>query len=372
MEAQDIQSAHEMQSVLEATHLNGQTSEEALQSGLLNESALPEGLAPSASSIALQAMDGPSAGSTAQQVPGPQQQPGSPMQQAGISSTLEARGTAQEPSSILLQADGIMRQANGPADSTPQQASRPAQHADSSARTAPSADFQAGRPTPQADSAVRASNGSMPGAARPACPAGGGALQAHGPMQQKCFTEELVGTRACFQLVDLGRQIYIWAGADSGAMGCMCLASPPQATATGSQAGSGRSLVCMCILVGSTLPCGQAARCLPRSVWCLYSSPTCKAVPAPRSEVTVTDRSMQRGSESLPPAGAGGLPPVATLLRGSADSAAASAAQRLARKTGRSVALAWALPEQPPMLAVLAERSIVERLAEMGLVPWGE
>ena len=46
-------------------------------------------------------------------------------------------------------------------------------------------------------------------------------------MQQACFNEELAGIRVCFQLVDLGRQVYLWAGLESGAMGCMCLASPP-------------------------------------------------------------------------------------------------------------------------------------------------
>lgn len=47
---------------------------------------------------------------------------------------------------------------------------------------------------------------------------------------------------------------------------------------------------------------------------------------------------------------------------------AASVAQRLARKTGRSTAVAWALPDQPPMLSVLAERRIVEQLTALGLV----
>ena len=46
-------------------------------------------------------------------------------------------------------------------------------------------------------------------------------------LQQTCFSEELVGIRVCFQLVDLGRQLYVWAGLEGGAMGCMCLASPP-------------------------------------------------------------------------------------------------------------------------------------------------
>lgn len=52
-------------------------------------------------------------------------------------------------------------------------------------------------------------------------------------MRQACFNEELAGIRVCFQLVDLGRQVYLWAGLESGAMGCMCLASsPPSAGVT--------------------------------------------------------------------------------------------------------------------------------------------
>ena len=240
MEAQDIQSAHEIQSVLEATHLNGQTSEEALESGLLTDSALRAGLAPSASSIALQAMGAPSAGGG---VPNAAQPPG----QAGIRPTREAGSTPQESSSLLLLAEYIMQQANGPGDSTPPGARRHAQHADSSARAAPGAEHQAGRPPPQAASAAQASNGfisdpvSMAHQAGSAMqPAGSGASPAHSPMQQRCFTEELVGVKACFQLTDLGRQIYVWAGTDSGAMGCMCLASPPQAT--GSHAGHAKVL----------------------------------------------------------------------------------------------------------------------------------
>ena len=242
MEAQDIQSAHEIQSVLEATHLNGQSSEEALESGLLADSALQVGLAPSASSIALQAMGAPSAGGGA---PSAARQPGSSPGQAGISTAWEAHGTPQESSSMLLQAEYIMQQANGPPDSTPQQARQPAQHGDSSAHATPGTEYPLGRSPPQAVSAVQTANGFMPGAASAAYqagsavqPAGSGSLQTQGPMQQRCFTEELAGVKACFQLVDLGRQIYVWAGTNSGAMGCMCLASPP--SPTGSHAGHGR------------------------------------------------------------------------------------------------------------------------------------
>ena len=54
------------------------------------------------------------------------------------------------------------------------------------------------------------------------------ARQADSPaLQQACFSEELVGIRVCFQVVDLGCQLYVWAGLEGGVMGCMCLASPP-------------------------------------------------------------------------------------------------------------------------------------------------
>ena len=70
----------------------------------------------------------------------------------------------------------------------------------------------------------------------------------------------------------------------------------------------------------------------------------------------------------LNPAGTTGLPPTANLVTGGADLAAASIAQRLACKSGRSIAVAWALPDQPPMLNVLAERRIVQQLAAIGIV----
>ena len=100
--------------------------------------------------------------------------------------------------------------------------------------------------------------------------------------------------------------------------------------------------------------------------------PMCKAALAARKRVNLYVDDCSFAANAFSSAGGGALPPVATLLRGSADMAASSAAQRLARKTGRSVALAWALPEQPPMLAILAERSIVEGLADMSLVQRGE
>jgi hypothetical protein len=56
------------------------------------------------------------------------------------------------------------------------------------------------------------------------------------------------------------------------------------------------------------------------------------------------------------------VPPVAALLTGGGEGAAADVARRLARAVGRSVAAAWALPEEPPTLALLAERRLVAEL----------
>ena len=61
---------------------------------------------------------------------------------------------------------------------------------------------------------------------------------------------------------------------------------------------------------------------------------------------------------------AGAVPPVATLIKGGASGAdvAADVARRLALATGRSVAAAWALPEEPPTLGRAAERRLVAEL----------
>ena len=72
------------------------------------------------------------------------------------------------------------------------------------------------------------------------------------------------------------------------------------------------------------------------------------------------------------PVGAAAMPPVATLLGGGGgggggEAAGASLARRLARRTGRSVAVAWALPEEPPGLALAAEQRLVQELAALGL-----
>ena len=80
-------------------------------------------------------------------------------------------------------------------------------------------------------------------------------------LQQACFSEELVGIRVCFQLVDLGRQLYVWAGLEGGAMGCMCLVSPPAGTHDAASLlflGEGLLVVCHC----SMLTQGHAARWL--------------------------------------------------------------------------------------------------------------
>ena len=50
-------------------------------------------------------------------------------------------------------------------------------------------------------------------------------------MQQHCFSEDILDTTVHFQVLDLGRQLYVWAGTSDARMGPLCLASPPAAGA---------------------------------------------------------------------------------------------------------------------------------------------
>lgn len=45
-------------------------------------------------------------------------------------------------------------------------------------------------------------------------------------MQQHRVSEQLLDVVVHFQIVDLGRQLYVWVGTDEARMGAMCLASP--------------------------------------------------------------------------------------------------------------------------------------------------
>ncbi len=43
---------------------------------------------------------------------------------------------------------------------------------------------------------------------------------------QHCFSEELLDSTVHFQVMDLGRQLYIWVGTSAAQMGSLCFASP--------------------------------------------------------------------------------------------------------------------------------------------------
>ncbi|EIE23820.1 hypothetical protein COCSUDRAFT_83695 [Coccomyxa subellipsoidea C-169] len=113
-------------------------------------------------------------------------------------------------------------------------------------------------------------------------------------LMQHCFSEELLDSTVHFQVMDLGRQLYIWVGTSAAQMGSLCFASP----------------------IG-------AAR---------------------------------------------GMPPVATLVRGANEGSSASLAQRLAKRAGRPVAVAWSLPEEPPAFGLVAERRLMRELQTLQLV----
>jgi hypothetical protein len=42
-----------------------------------------------------------------------------------------------------------------------------------------------------------------------------------------CFSEEILDTQVHFQVIDLGRQLYVWAGTGEARMGALCLAAAP-------------------------------------------------------------------------------------------------------------------------------------------------
>jgi len=43
---------------------------------------------------------------------------------------------------------------------------------------------------------------------------------------QHCFSEEILDVTVHFQVMDLGRQLYVWVGTGEAKMGSMCFASP--------------------------------------------------------------------------------------------------------------------------------------------------
>lgn len=62
------------------------------------------------------------------------------------------------------------------------------------------------------------------------------------------------------------------------------------------------------------------------------------------------------------------MPSVTALVKGSGEDAGASLAQRLTQRCGRSVAVAWALPEEPADLGSQAARRLLQELQVMDLV----
>lgn len=50
------------------------------------------------------------------------------------------------------------------------------------------------------------------------------------------FAEEIADVKVYFQIIELGRQLFIWVGTDAARMGSVCLASAPGATVPGEKA----------------------------------------------------------------------------------------------------------------------------------------
>ena len=64
----------------------------------------------------------------------------------------------------------------------------------------------------------------------------------------------------------------------------------------------------------------------------------------------------------------GRMPSVTALVKGSGEDAGASLAQRLTARCGRSVAVAWNLPEEPEELGGQAVRRLLQELEVMDLI----
>ena len=60
-------------------------------------------------------------------------------------------------------------------------------------------------------------------------PASEAAAAAAGSGMQHCFSEEILDSAVHFQVMDLGRQLYIWVGTSAAQMGSLCFASPLRA-----------------------------------------------------------------------------------------------------------------------------------------------
>ncbi|KAL6749888.1 hypothetical protein V8C86DRAFT_2828868 [Haematococcus lacustris] len=69
-------------------------------------------------------------------------------------------------------------------------------------------------------------------------------------MKQRCFTECLPEATVHFQLIDMGRQLYIWAGVGRPSLSAMCMAiktpmTSPPAVATLMDAGASNNGHCV-------------------------------------------------------------------------------------------------------------------------------
>lgn len=62
--------------------------------------------------------------------------------------------------------------------------------------------------------------------AAPASSAAAAAAGVGGAGMHHCFSEEILDSAVHFQVMDLGRQLYIWVGTSAAQMGSLCFASP--------------------------------------------------------------------------------------------------------------------------------------------------
>jgi hypothetical protein len=184
-------------------------------------------------------------------------------------------------------------------------------------------------------------------------------------LTQHCFSDEAHDTALHFQVVDLGRQLYVWVGGAGGALGSLTLAAAPAGAGAGA-AGAGTAAAA---LPNGPSPAGAAAVGM-QSGAAPSGDP---AAPVSASAAAALGLSPSREAPSAARSGRPAvLPPATMLLRGGGGGAAeygagASLARRLALRLGRPVAVAWALPGGAPEVAAAAEARLLRELATLRL-----
>lgn len=187
-------------------------------------------------------------------------------------------------------------------------------------------------------------------------------------LTQHSFSDEAHDTALHFQVVDLGRQLYVWVGGAGGTMGSLTLAAAPAGDGVGAgRAGAG--------VAGPALPNGRSPACVAAEGVHSGAAPSgdpAAPVSAPAAAALPGPGPSRDAPSAARPGRPAELPPATVLLRGGGGGAGeygagASLARRLALRMGRPVAVAWALPGGAPEVAAAAEARLLRELATLRL-----